>query len=281
MYCYDSAGKLYLKRLIPGMHLMVWHMGPKAYIYGINKNDTYKFVTKYRIGPNEYKYLITNLNRDVRHILDAWEMIDLFNLSPEDPEKEEKKMIKLKLKISDIKPGMIFRAVNPMVTLGIFSGNEYQIERVERDALTSRYRVRLYYAPNDTYRSITDKDFMFIFEVEMDYTDYTVVDSSNPIFALRDSVDIRNAAVRRRSGIYPWGEPKVALGYIYSFKPKKVIFNGPATIVIWKDGTKTIVKRREGETDDKEKAVMYCILKKLCGDKAAMDKYLKLFLKEM
>ena len=40
------------------------------------------------------------------------------------------------------------------------------------------------------------------------------------------------------------------------FEPKKVIFNDPATIVIWKDGTKTIVKRREGEPDDKEKAVM-------------------------
>lgn len=62
--------------------------------------------------------------------------------------------------------------------------------------------------------------------------------------------------------------------------PKKVIFNGPATIVIWNDNTKTIVKRREGEPDDKDKAVMYCILKKLCGNKAAMDKYLKLFLKE-
>lgn len=67
-------------------------------------------------------------------------------------------------------------------------------------------------------------------------------------------------------------------GYIYG--PKKVIFNGPATIVIWNDNTKTIVKRREGEPDDKEKAVMYCIIKKWCGNKAAMDKYLKLFLKE-
>lgn len=65
-----------------------------------------------------------------------------------------------------------------------------------------------------------------------------------------------------------------------SYKPKKVIFNDPATIVMWLDGTKTIVKRREGEPDDREKAIMYCILKKLCGNKAVMDKYLKLFLKE-
>lgn len=64
------------------------------------------------------------------------------------------------------------------------------------------------------------------------------------------------------------------------FTPKKVIFNDPATIVIWNDGTKTIVKRREGEIDDKEKAVMYCILKKMCGSKSNMDKYLKTFLEE-
>lgn len=98
----------------------------------------------------------------------------------------------------------------------------------------------------------------------------------------RDNMAIKNVinsefAGFRKSGRYPWNS---ARGYIYSFKPKKVIFNGPATIVIWKDGTKTIVKRRECEEDDREKAIMYCILKKMCGNKAAMDKYLKLFLKE-
>lgn len=102
-------------------------------------------------------------------------------------------------------------------------------------------------------------------------------------YIYRDDMAIKNAinseftGVKRKSGRYPWNS---AHGYIYSFKPKKVIFNDPATIVIWKDGTKTIVKRREGEPDDKEKAVMYCILKKLCGNKAEMDRYLKQFLKE-
>lgn len=87
----------------------------------------------------------------------------------------------------------------------------------------------------------------------------------------------------KSSGRYPWNsvDTKAARDYINpAYKPKKVIFNGPATIVMWQDGTKTIVKRREGEPDDKEKAVMYCFLKKLCGNKATMDKYLKLFLKE-
>lgn len=67
----------------------------------------------------------------------------------------------------------------------------------------------------------------------------------------------------------------------WKITPKKVIFNGPATIVIWQDGTKTIVKKSEDDTDDREKAVMYAILKKLCGNKAGMDRYLKQFFKEV
>ena len=44
----------------------------------------------------------------------------------------------------------------------------------------------------------------------------------------------------------------------------RVIFNDPATVVIWKDGKKTIVKTQKGEKYDPEKglamAVMKCIL---------------------
>lgn len=63
-------------------------------------------------------------------------------------------------------------------------------------------------------------------------------------------------------------------------KPKKVIFHDPATIVFWEDGTKTVVKRSEGEPDDKEKAIMYCVFKKVIGNKSKMDKYIKTFMKE-
>lgn len=45
---------------------------------------------------------------------------------------------------------------------------------------------------------------------------------------------------------------------------KEVIFNTIATIVYWKDGTKTIVKCGRGETSfDREKAVAMCFLKKM------------------
>ena len=60
-------------------------------------------------------------------------------------------------------------------------------------------------------------------------------------------------------------------------KPKKIIFHDPATIVFWEDGTKTVVKKTENDTDDREKAVMFAILKKVCGSRGNMNRYLKSF----
>lgn len=47
---------------------------------------------------------------------------------------------------------------------------------------------------------------------------------------------------------------------------KKVIFNDPATIVIWDDGTKTIVKS-DNEQYDPEKGLAMAISKKALGNK--------------
>lgn len=48
---------------------------------------------------------------------------------------------------------------------------------------------------------------------------------------------------------------------------KKVIFNGPATIVMWKDGSKTVVKAQYGETVDYEKGLAMAIVKYVMGNK--------------
>lgn len=49
-------------------------------------------------------------------------------------------------------------------------------------------------------------------------------------------------------------------------KVKKVIFNPPATIVYWFDGTKTIVKAQNGEIFDKEKGFAMACAKKFFGN---------------
>ena len=53
-----------------------------------------------------------------------------------------------------------------------------------------------------------------------------------------------------------------------STKPSilKVIFNDPATIVLWSDGTKTIVRCQEGDTFDPEKGLSMAITKKALGN---------------
>ena len=46
----------------------------------------------------------------------------------------------------------------------------------------------------------------------------------------------------------------------------EVIFNDPATIVLWRDGSKTVVKAQDGETYDPEKGLAMAICKKAMGN---------------
>ena len=63
---------------------------------------------------------------------------------------------------------------------------------------------------------------------------------------------------------------KTALNSVYgisNIKPeiKKVIFNDPATVIFWNDGTKTVVKA-DGEPFDPEKGMAMAISKKMLGN---------------
>lgn len=64
-------------------------------------------------------------------------------------------------------------------------------------------------------------------------------------------------------------------------KPKieRVIFHDPATIVYWKDGTKTVVKAHN-EKFDKEKGLLAAIAKKVYGNKANFNNVIKHFVEE-
>jgi hypothetical protein len=69
-------------------------------------------------------------------------------------------------------------------------------------------------------------------------------------------------------------------------KPKhpivdKAIFNDPATIVFWKDGTKTVVKAQEGDKYDPEKGLAMAFSKKMFGNEGNYyDQFTKLLPKE-
>ena len=61
------------------------------------------------------------------------------------------------------------------------------------------------------------------------------------------------------------------------FKIDRVIFNNPATIVIWKDGSKTVVKA-EGEAFDEEKGLAMAIAKKALGNEGNYYEVFKKYL---
>ena len=58
----------------------------------------------------------------------------------------------------------------------------------------------------------------------------------------------------------------------------KVIFNKPATIVFWADGTKTVVKSQGKEKYDKEKGLAMAISKKVFGNEGSYYDTFKKFL---
>ena len=67
---------------------------------------------------------------------------------------------------------------------------------------------------------------------------------------------------------YPTVEQKVP-------EIKNVIFNDPATIVLWEDNTKTIVKCQDGDLFDPEKGLAMCITKKALGNKSNFNNIFK------
>ncbi len=62
---------------------------------------------------------------------------------------------------------------------------------------------------------------------------------------------------------------------------KKVIFNDPATIVFWKDGTKTIVKCQEGAEFDPEKGLAMAISRHYLCDICGLERYDGIFKRYM
>jgi hypothetical protein len=61
---------------------------------------------------------------------------------------------------------------------------------------------------------------------------------------------------------------------------RKVIFNDPATIVLWSDGTKTVVKCGPEDSYDMEKGLAMAIVKKMAGNDNHFHKVFKQYPKK-
>lgn len=101
----------------------------------------------------------------------------------------------------------------------------------------------------------------------------------------KEEPDVDIAATRRLGNIMSaaykaglnsiYGAPKVYIPDI-----KQVIFNDPATIVIWADGEKTVVKCQNGEPYDPEKGLTMAITKRALGNKGNYFDEIKKWTKE-
>lgn len=70
----------------------------------------------------------------------------------------------------------------------------------------------------------------------------------------------------RGSGKTRWISEMLKNSFPFKDHIKDVIFNDPATIVFWVDGSKTVVKCQKGETFDPEKGLAMAISKKVLGN---------------
>lgn len=93
------------------------------------------------------------------------------------------------------------------------------------------------------------------------------LNTSNEIFNLleenRQLMDA-NSHLKKRINEFETeaNKPKTDPGYIVCSSITKVIFNGPATVVFWRDGSKTIVKCMDSDAFDIRTGLILCILKK-------------------
>lgn len=61
---------------------------------------------------------------------------------------------------------------------------------------------------------------------------------------------------------------------------KNVYFNDPVTVVLWNDGTKTIVKCQDGDTYSKETGLALCMAKKAMGNNGKFNDIFKKWIPE-
>lgn len=95
-----------------------------------------------------------------------------------------------------------------------------------------------------------------------------------------ESVDFNPGYIGPEIHGYLFRDFEVAFSKKSDSQIKKVIFNDPATIVIWHDDTKTVVKCQPGDTYSKELGLAMCISKKFLGNKGNFNEEFKKWIPE-
>lgn len=165
------------------------------------------------------------------------------------------------LKVGDT---VVFNGGHSAIVMEIQAFGNGRIEYVLKDALEKAFHyndVDISRCACGSYRGLSPKDE----EIKRGYNEYRDyykhdVDKQYLIVGrgAAKSIEMYKQILNARYGIGTDRMlPEIA----------DVIFSGPATIVQWKDGTKTVVKCGEGENFDPEKGLVMAITKKALGNK--------------
>ena len=89
-----------------------------------------------------------------------------------------------------------------------------------------------------------------------------------PVYIPFELTERRSIMPPERTKPYDFYYSSVRNTLFSSIKPHidHVKFNGPATIVFWKDGTKTVVKHDGKGRKDKRQAILYAFIRKIYGE---------------
>ena len=113
-------------------------------------------------------------------------------------------------------------------------------------------------------------------------TNAIIASSSPRNYLLNDSPIAKDAASIDANTLYP--EHRVIARSKAAFygvpEIKKVIFNNPASIILWEDGTKAVVKAQDKDQFDKEKGLAMAIVKKALGNEGRYYEIFKKWLNE-
>ena len=135
------------------------------------------------------------------------------------------------------------------------------------------------YCGKDMRRFAKEHVVIYVFHNRSSYKGLSIEVNYNEVKDLDESINyVLNHVNRVFAGAYgcgfayntvKWAAAKNEIAE-YKWKQKynieRVIFNNPATIVFWEDGTKTVVKRQKGDRWDREKGIAMAIAKKLYGN---------------
>lgn len=99
-------------------------------------------------------------------------------------------------------------------------------------------------------------------------TSITIPRYNTPIDFLKDSLCWKTSI-----GDYDGDKDKILKEEIKpDYIPRKILFNDPVSVVFWKDGTKTIVRRAKGEKFNKYTAFTAALAKKIFDNNTTVNK---------